>query len=183
MERSLMVAGFGGQGVMMLGTLLSLAVCNHTDNNVTYFPSYGAAMRGGTANCYVVISDEQIGEPKSTEQDDLIAMNDISFRSFIGSVKPGGTVLANSSLVTTESARKDVIVVKAPVTDIANEMGNPKAINLIMLGVYIGYTNAVEPEIIEETIKAKLGRKRPELLPLNIDAFRRGLKIGRGVKQ
>ena len=87
MERNLLVAGFGGQGVMMLGTLLAQATCESTDKHVTYFPSYGAEMRGGTANCYVVISDDEIGAPVMDEMEDMIIMNDPSLNKFIDKLK------------------------------------------------------------------------------------------------
>ena len=99
MERNLMVAGFGGQGVMTMGKLLSQATCDSTDLNVTFFPSYGAAMRGGTANCYVVISDDEIGAPVSNSVDDLIVMNGPSLHKFLPNLKPGGTLFINSSIV------------------------------------------------------------------------------------
>ena len=99
MERNLLVAGFGGQGVMMLGTLLAQATCESTDKHVTYFPSYGAEMRGGTANCYVVISDDEIGAPVMEAMEDMIVMNDPSLHRFLDKLKPGGNLLINSSIV------------------------------------------------------------------------------------
>jgi len=179
MERNLLVAGFGGQGVMMLGTLLAQATCESTDKNVTYFPSYGAEMRGGTANCYVVISDESIGAPMADRQEDLIVMNDPSLSRFIDRLKPNGTLFINSSIVKSPVTRTDIKVVKAPVTELALEMGNPKVINIIMLGVYIGYTQVIPEDVMLEEIKKKLGAKKPALVPLNVEAFNRGLAIGR----
>ena len=90
MERNLMVAGFGGQGVMTLGKFLAEATCDSTDKNVTFFPSYGAEQRGGTANCYVVISDDDIGAPLGDSMDDLIVMNDPSLNKFLYKLVPGG---------------------------------------------------------------------------------------------
>ena len=98
METNLCVAGFGGQGVMTLGKFLADATCNSTDKNVTFFPSYGAEQRGGTANCYVVISDEPIGAPLGDVMDDLIVMNGPSLAKFIGKLKSGGTLFINSSI-------------------------------------------------------------------------------------
>ena len=100
MERNLMVAGFGGQGVMTLGKFLAEATCDSTDKNVTFFPSYGAEQRGGTANCYVVISDDDIGAPLGDSMDDLIVMNDPSLNKFLYKLVPGGTLFINSSIVT-----------------------------------------------------------------------------------
>ena len=100
MEKSFIIAGFGGQGVMVMGQLLSYTACETTDKYVTYFPSYGAEMRGGTANCYVVISDEPIGAPKVNKADYLVCLNDPSMERFRDAVVPGGTVFVNSSVVT-----------------------------------------------------------------------------------
>ena len=177
-----MVAGFGGQGVMMLGTLLSQATCDSTDKYVTYFPSYGAEMRGGTANCYVVISDDPIGAPKPETQEDLIVMNDPSLVKFIGGLKKGGTLFTNSSIVTSDPGRDDIKVIKVPVTEMSIEMGNPKALNIIMLGAYIGYTQVIPEEVMVETIKNKLGKKKPQFLPSNLEAFAKGLEIGKAAR-
>ena len=178
METNLLVAGFGGQGVMTLGKFLASATCDSTDKNVTFFPSYGAEQRGGTANCYVVISDDMVGTPVGDKMDDLIVMNEPSLNRFLGILKPGGTLFINSSIVTSEIERDDVKVVKAPVTELALEMGNSKVLNVIMLGVYVGYTEVVDPAIVWDTIEHKLGKK-PKLLPLNKMAFEKGLEIGR----
>ncbi len=178
MERNLMVAGFGGQGVMMLGKLLSYATCESTDYNVTFFPSYGAEQRGGTANCYVVISDEPIGAPLGDAMNDLIVMNGPSLNKFLYKLVPGGTLFINSSIVTDEVTRTDVKVVKAPVTELALEMGNAKVLNIIMLGVYIGYTQCLPENVVLDTIVRKLGKKA-SLIPMNKEAFAKGLEIGR----
>lgn len=178
METNLCVAGFGGQGVMTLGKFLADATCNSTDKNVTFFPSYGAEQRGGTANCFVVISDEEIGAPLGDVMDDLIVMNGASLNKFLKTVKPGGTLFVNSSIVTGAIDRSDITVVKAPVTELALEMGNAKVLNVIMLGVYVGYTQVIAPEIVWATIEHKLAKKA-SLLPLNRQAFEKGLELGR----
>ena len=178
METNLCVAGFGGQGVMTLGKFLATATCDSTEKNVTFFPSYGAEQRGGTANCFVVISDEAVGAPLGDVMDDLIVMNGPSLNRFIKTLKPGGTLFINSSIVSEETGRTDIKVVKAPVTEMALEMGNSKVLNIIMLGVYIGFTGVVSPEVVWDTIEHKLGKK-PKLLPLNKEAFEIGLKLGR----
>ena len=178
MERNRMVAGFGGQGVMTLGKFLAEATCDSTDMNVTFFPSYGAEQRGGTANCYVVISDEDIGAPLGDSMDDLIVMNDPSLNKFLYKLVPGGTLFINSSIVKSEITRDDIQVVKVPVTEMALEMGNPKVLNIIMLGAYVGYTQVVPENVVWDTIQHKLGKK-PKLLPLNKQAFEAGLKIGK----
>ena len=145
METNLCVAGFGGQGIMSLGKFLADATCNSTDKNVTFFPSYGAEQRGGTANCYVVISDDDIGAPLGDVMDNLIVMNGPSLVRFLPTLKRGGTLFINSSIVPDEIDRGDVKVVRAPVTELALEMGNAKVLNVIMLGVYVGYTEVIDP--------------------------------------
>ena len=182
METNLCVAGFGGQGVMTLGKFLAQATCDSTDKNVTFFPSYGAEQRGGTANCFVVISDGVIGAPLGDVMDDLIVMNGPSLAKFLKTLRPGGTLFINSSIVDEKDVtRSDVKLVKAPVTEMALEMGNAKVLNVIMLGVYVGYTEVVPPEVVWDTIEHKLGSK-PKLLPLNKQAFEKGLELGRQQK-
>ena len=182
METNLCVAGFGGQGVMTLGKFLADATCNATDKNVTFFPSYGAEQRGGTANCFVVISDGMIGAPLGDVMDDLIVMNGPSLAKFLPTLKQGGRLFINSSIVDEKEVnRSDVKLIKAPVTEMALEMGNAKVLNVIMLGVYIGYTEVVPAEVVWQTIEHKLGSK-PKLLPLNKQAFERGLELGRSQK-
>ncbi|MEL4862299.1 2-oxoacid:acceptor oxidoreductase family protein [Pseudoflavonifractor phocaeensis] len=181
METNLCVAGFGGQGVMTLGKFLADATCNSTDKKVTFFPSYGAEQRGGTANCYVVISDEEVGAPLGDVMDDLIVMNGPSLNKFLPKLKKNGTLFINSSIVSDQIDRADVKLVKAPVTELALEMGNAKVLNVIMLGVYVGYTEVIAPEIVWQTIEHKLASK-PKLLPLNKQAFDKGLELGRAQK-
>ena len=111
METNLCVAGFGGQGVMTLGKFLADATCNSTDKNITFFPSYGAEQRGGTANCFVVISDDEIGAPLGDVMDDLIVLNGPSLKKFLPTLKKGGNLFINSSIVTDEIERDDVKVI------------------------------------------------------------------------
>ena len=157
METNLCVAGFGGQGVMTLGKFLASATCDATNKNVTFFPSYGAEQRGGTANCFVVISDEEIGAPLGDVMDDLIVMNGPSLKKFLPTLKKGGTLFINSSIVSDDIGRDDVKLVKAP------------------------YTEVVPPEVVWSTIEHKMAKK-PKLLPLNKEAFEKGLAIGREQK-
>ncbi|MDL2258302.1 2-oxoacid:acceptor oxidoreductase family protein [Eubacteriales bacterium OttesenSCG-928-K08] len=182
MERNLMIAGFGGQGVMVMGKLLSYATCYSTDKNVTFFPSYGAEQRGGTANCYVVISDEDIGAPLGDIMDDLIVMNGPSLNKFLYKLRPGGTLYVNSSIAKDPITRDDITVVQAPVTELALELGNAKVLNVIMLGVYIGFTDVIPEDVVWETIMQQLGKKEA-LIPLNKQAFAKGLEIGRNARK
>lgn len=177
MERNLMIAGFGGQGVMLLGKMLAETASENTNKHVTFFPSYGAEMRGGTANCYVVISDDPVGSPLGDVMDDLMVLNAPSLAKFLRKVRPGGTLFVNSSLVSTDIARDDISIVRAPATDVALELGNAKVLNVYMLGVYVGYTAVLEEELILETLRKQL-KLKSNLIPVNEEAFRRGLAIG-----
>lgn len=124
-----------------------------------------------------MISDDMIGAPVSDSMEDLIVMNEPSLRRFLGKLKPGGNLFVNSSIVHGSIEREDIHVVEVPVTEMALEMGNAKVLNLIMLGVYVGYTQILPPELLLETIEKKLGKKA-QLIPLNKEAFRKGLEIG-----
>lgn len=182
MERSIIIAGFGGQGVMVIGQLLAYTACETTKKKVTYFPSYGSEQRGGTANCFVVISDEEIGAPKVSRADCLVVLNQPSMQRFRNAVNRGGTVFVNSSIVTEIPPYDGVTVVKVDAGNIAVELGNPKVMNLVMTGAVIGYTEILPAENVLRTAYKKLGAKRPELNPLNEAAFRRGLEIGRSAR-
>lgn len=179
MERSLLIGGFGGQGVMVCGQLLCYTASDTTDKNVTFFPSYGAEQRGGTANCCVIISDEMIGSPMTDTPDDLMVLNDPSLAKFLPKLKTGGTVFINSSIVKTRPERDDINVVEVPAAEIARELGNDRVQNLVMVGAYIGYTDLLPPEKVMETAEKKLGKKRPQLIPLNNSAFQKGFEVGR----
>ena len=181
MEKNIIMAGFGGQGVMLMGKLLSYATCESTDKNVTFFPSYGAEQRGGTANCYVVISDEMVGSPMPYTTDYLVALNQPSLEKFVANVKPGGVVFYNSSITDQLPDRKDVTYVAAPVSDLSIEMGSEKVLNVIMLGVLVGYTEVLPADVVEATVLKKLGKKE-SLIPVNKAAFEKGLELGRAAR-
>ena len=123
MEKSLIIAGFGGQGVMVIGQLLAYTAFETTDKKVTYFPSYGAEQRGGTANCFVVISDQDIGAPKVNMADYLVVLNQPSMERFSESVKNGGALFVNSSIVTDIPQYRDIDIVPVETGNIAAELG------------------------------------------------------------
>lgn len=181
MERNLMIAGFGGQGVMTMGKLLAEATSQSTDLNVTFFPSYGSAQRGGTANCYVVISDKEIGSPVSYSLEDLVVMNGPSLHKFLPNLKPGGNLFINSTIVTDPIERDDINIIEAPATQMAIDIKNERALNVIMLGVYVGATDAVPEEVIIKGIEHKFAAKEKLIAP-NVEAFKMGLEIGRKQK-
>lgn len=138
-------------------------------------------MRGGTANCFVVISDDEIGAPVSYQLEDLVVMNGPSLHKFLPNLKPGGNLFINSTIVTDEIERDDIKVIKAPVTQMALDINNPRALNVIMLGVYVGATEAVPAEVIIKGIEHKF-EKKPQLIQPNVDAFNQGLEIGKAQK-
>ena len=182
MEKSMIIAGFGGQGVMVSGQLIGYSITETTDNFVTFLPSYGAEQRGGTANCFVVISDKEVSSPKPYPADYVMALNDASLHMFEDSAVSGGCIFLNSSVVQDEVKRTDVTVIKVPANDIAVELGSAKCANLVMVGAFVGYTELIPPEKVLETVYKKLGKKRPELNPLNKAAFEKGLEIGKAAR-
>lgn len=182
METNICIAGFGGQGVMTIGKFLAQAVCDSTDLNTVFFPTYGAEQRGGTANCFVVISDKEVGTPRADVMDDLIVLNNPSLNKFIDTLKPGGNLIINDTIVTDEITRDDINVIRVPGTEKALELGNSKVLNVIMLGAYIGYTEVFPVDVMWHTIEHKLAKKA-SLLPLNKAAFDLGLEYGRAAKK
>ena len=166
-------AGFGGQGVLLMGKLLAEAGM-FEGKEVTWLPSYGPEMRGGTANCSVVISDEPVASPIVTVATTVIAMNEPSLDKFESAVAPGGNLFINSSIISKKPSRTDINVYYVPVNDIANELGNPRVANMIMLGAYIEKTHAVDFEKVIEALKESLGEKKAHLIPMNREAITKG---------
>lgn len=177
MEKSLLIAGFGGQGVMLIGQLLGYSA-TAAGKYATYYPSYGAEQRGGTANCTVVIGDEEIGSPVVAKLDTIIVMNEPSLSRFEGWIKLGGTIFVNSSLVTSKVSRTDVKVLNVPMNEMALELGSDKVANMIMLGAFVGETNVLPVEKVIETMKEKLDGK-PRFLPINESAILAGVSLAK----
>lgn len=174
MKKQIIISGFGGQGVMSIGK--NLAEAGMAEGfHVTWAPSYGPEMRGGTANCSVVISERPIGSPVFTHPTELIAMNAPSIDKFGMLVRPGGLVLVNSSVVTVEFRRPDVKTIYVPCEGVAYEIGNPKVANMVMLGAYIAATGALQRETIEEMIALMFTGPKAKLVPMNLEALRRGM--------
>ena len=171
MER-LIVAGFGGQGVLSLGQIIAYASM-YENKNVTWLPSYGPEMRGGTANCSVVVDDNPIASPVIATPDTLIAMNKPSLDKFIDKVKSGGLVLVNSSLISEKVKREDVTVVYVDANAGAHKVGNDKASNLVVLGAYIKYSNLFPKEVMLSTIE-KVFASKPKFIESNKACFMAG---------
>ena len=142
--------------------------------NVSWLPSYGPEMRGGTANCSVIVSDNEIGAPVVTEADAVVVMNQPSLTKFKDAIKPGGILLYNSDIIQLGDVRPDIKVVPIPANTIAAEAGNDKVANIVMLGALVEVSGIVGDKTCVEMIKEKLGTKRPDLLPANLSAYEKG---------
>jgi len=156
MEKSFVFAGFGGQGVMLAGKLLAQAGVDH-GLEVTWLPSYGPEMRGGTANCTVLLSDEPIGSPVVDNPTALVAMNLPSLDRFEKTVAVSGVIVVNSSLINRPIERNDVQVLNVPANDIAVSLGNPKVANVVALGAVVKATGIIPFELIKDAIARMLG--------------------------
>lgn len=174
MKKEIIISGFGGQGGLAIGkNLVEAGMAEGLF--VTWAPSYGPEMRGGTANCSVVLSDKPVGSPVFAHPTDLIALNEPSLAKFEASVLPGGIVLVNSDVVTDKVKREDLTAYYIPCAKIAEEIGNSKVGNMVMLGAYVAATGILKTETIEEMITEMFSGAKAKFIPLNIEAFRRGM--------
>lgn len=171
------MAGFGGQGLMFIGKLLAYSAMKE-GRNVTWIPSYGPAMRGGTANCTVVVSEEEIGSPIIPRPRALIIMNNPSLEAFESQLQSGGLLLINNSLVTKQVVRKDVRAISIRGKEVAAAAGSEKAANMVMLGAYVASTKIVSASSVIEGLKELLGQK-VDFLDVNVRAFEEGMKLAR----
>ncbi|MEA1981859.1 MAG: 2-oxoacid:acceptor oxidoreductase family protein [candidate division Zixibacteria bacterium] len=167
-------AGFGGQGIMTAGQLLAYAGIEE-GKQVAWIPSYGPEMRGGTAYCTVVISDDLIGSPIINNPQCICVFNRPSFDKFESKVKKNGFLLVNSSLIEAKSQRTDITQLLMPCHEMALKHGNPKASNLVMLGAFAAISKIVSPKTFEKVITKKLGHKK-NLLEINLTVFKDALK-------
>ena len=174
MKKEVILSGFGGQGVMSIGkNLVEAAVEENLE--ASWVPSYGPEMRGGTANCTVIISDERIGAPLVEQPTEVIAMNRAALAKFENDAAPGGTVFVNSSIIPDKVQRTDVTAVYVPCDEIAANLGNSKVANMVMLGAYVAATGVLKPETIEHMIHEMFTGKKAKLVPLNMEALKRGI--------
>jgi 2-oxoglutarate ferredoxin oxidoreductase subunit gamma len=155
----IMFAGSGGQGVLTMGNILgNSAMLN--DLNVTYLPSYGAAVRGGTANCTISISDEEIASPVASAPDFVVALNQPSAATFMNRLEPGGQILYNSSMVGSIPCRGDITMFPVPANEIGRGIGNEKSANMVMLGAFIKLTGVVTMKSVFDSIDYMMGEKK-----------------------
>ena len=169
----ILIAGFGGQGVLFCGKFLAYKAMTE-NKQLSWLPSYGPEMRGGTANCSVVISDMPVGSPIITNPDVLIAMNKPSLLKFVDAVVPGGKIFIDSTLIDAKVERTDVEVFYIPATQIAKDEGMPTLSNMVLLGHVMGHTDAVSFDNLKETFETFIPAKKAGLIDLNCKALKTG---------
>lgn len=175
-EKSILIAGFGGQGVLLAGEIFANALM--MDNkNVTWYPCYGAEMRGGTVNCEIVTSEMEVSSVNKTEADFVIALNQLSFDRFLPKLKKGGWMIVNSSLAKEIKSRLDVNYLFAPITNMANDLGNIKIANIISLGMLTKISKLTSMETLYNALENILSDHRKNLLPINLKALETGFNF------
>jgi len=176
MENNVIIAGFGGQGVLLAGEVLANALMLD-EKNVTWFPCYGAEMRGGTVNCEVVSSEAEVSSVNKKEADFIIALNQLSFERFLPKLKKGGWIIANSSLVKELRSRIDVNYLFAPITNLANDLGEIRISNIISLGMLAKVSKLTSVETLHKALDSVLPEHRKNLLALNLKALEAGFNF------
>lgn len=180
METSIIIAGFGGQGVLFAGQLLAYAGMD-AGKHVTWIPSYGPEMRGGTANCTVIVSDESIGAPLVAKPDVAIVLNQPSLTKYEPLLSSGGLMVVNSSIVTATVERPDIEVVYVPANDIAEELGTVKMLNVVALGAMLARRSFLALETVAQALQDHLPARKAHLTGANLAALRRGYEVGSAV--
>jgi 2-oxoglutarate ferredoxin oxidoreductase subunit gamma len=173
MLEEIIIAGFGGQGVMSMGQLIAYAGMIE-GKGVSWLPSYGPEQRGGTANCAVVVSNKPVGSPLVTSPSTAIILNNPSFDKFEPLVRHGGLLLINSSLVIRTSKRKDIKIIELPATDLANSLGSSRVANMILLGAFLEHTKMVSINSVFESLKKVLSSDKHHLIDVNMKALNKG---------
>ncbi|MGN1418031.1 MAG: 2-oxoacid:acceptor oxidoreductase family protein [Acutalibacteraceae bacterium] len=178
MKKSLIFSGAGGQGIVSAGIMTAKAAVD-AGKYATFLPEYGPQQRGGKAKCTVVIDDCEITSPLVQNCDILVTMNELSFKAFSDRVKPGGLLLLDANRVQSRPERDDITVIAIPVDDIADEIGNPKAGNIVIIGALIGKTGLITEDEFLDSLKKKFAAKAPEVMQMNTAALKRGIEIGK----
>ena len=176
MQEEIIISGFGGQGALFAGMLLAYAGMD-SGKNVTWIPSYGPEMRGGTAHVIVIIADEEIGSPVVRRPSAAIALNNPSMEKYEALVKEGGVLVYNSSLITSPARRTDIRYVAAPASDIAAELGSVKMANVVALGALVAATGVLPLEALAKALREHLPESKRQLLEPNVQALRRGAEL------
>ena len=180
MQKEIIIAGFGGQGVLFGGQVLTYAAMD-TGKEVTWIPSYGPEMRGGTANCTVVIADDEIGSPLVKNPPLVIALNLPSFDKYEEILATGGTLIVNQSMVDREAKRTAINVVFVPCNEIAEEIGDKKLMNMVAIGALLTVLPEVTIKDIEKALEGHLPARHKHLLPKNYEALRRGFEAAQRI--
>jgi 2-oxoglutarate ferredoxin oxidoreductase subunit gamma len=180
MQKEITIAGFGGQGVLFGGQVLAYAAMD-TGKEVTWIPSYGPEMRGGTANCTVVIADDEIGSPLVKNPPLAIALNLPSFDKYEETLATGGTLIVNQSMVDRSARRGDIHVIFVPCNEIAEEIGDKKLLNMVAVGALLTALPEISVKDVEKALEAHLPERHRHLLPKNYEALRRGFEAGKKV--
>ncbi len=175
-NEKVIMAGFGGQGIMLMGQVLAYAGMLE-DKEISWIPSYGPEMRGGTANCNVIVSERKIGSPVISIPDTLIAMNRPSMEKFEESIEKDGILIYNSSLIDIKPKRDDIKVYALDISNTAKDMGNTKIANMIALGSYIKATGVVSKDSVMNALKKMLPERHHDKLPLNEKALEKGMEL------
>jgi len=178
-HESVIMSGFGGQGILLMGQLLCYAGM-HEGLKVTWMPSYGPEMRGGTANCTVMLSSSRVGSPVTQHPSSLVAMNKASLQKFETIIQAGGFLVINSSLVDRDSRRSGLMVVRVPANKIAEEAGTLQVTNMAALGAYVGGKGVVSLESVLVALRRMIPEHRKELLAVNEEALKRGAAVATG---
>ena len=178
MMKEFIFAGFGGQGMLLIGKFLAMA-CMLDGRHVSWLPSYGPEMRGGTANCSVIVSDEDVASPLVDKADVVVAMNAPSLDKFESSVRPGGLLVINSSIIDRKSVRDDIEVIYCDSMKIADEVGNPKGANVAILGAMMSKCDIVDVEKMTEAIRLELGERKARFLEGNVKALLAGMEAAK----
>ena len=174
MRNDVIIAGFGGQGVLLAGNLLSYAAMDE-GKNVSYFPAYGVEKRGGSATCTVVIADGAVGSPVVGQPSALVVLNQASLERFGAKVRPGGTCIVNSSLVDCSALnRNDIQLVLVPMNEIATGLGDPRMVNMVALGAYAALTGVVGTASLASALKQALPERNHRFIPANVRAIEAG---------
>jgi 2-oxoglutarate ferredoxin oxidoreductase subunit gamma len=173
MQTEIIISGFGGQGIMFAGQILSYAAMDK-GKQVTWIPSYGPEMRGGTANCTVVIADEEIGSPLVKDPPAAVVMNLPSLDKYEPTIRPGGVMVVNTSMVDREATRKDITVIPLPCNDIAEEIGNPRLATIVAIGALLGAMPILSMADLEASLNNHMPGRHKHLLPKNLEALRKG---------
>ena len=176
MYEDILIAGFGGQGIVFAGRLLAYTGLKE-GKEVVYFPSYGAEMRGGTANCTVIISDSPIASPIISHPQNAIMMSQPSYLIFLPRIKIGGRVLINTSLVKDELSREDVEIIKVPANEMAEEIATLRIANMVALGAWVKKSGIVSIETLIQSLKEVISKDKLDLLSLDKKALREGAKL------